>query len=171
MLNRNFANMVSAFGSSADFAKIKDINNTEQNALPSVVFTGLRSPVAKKISEMDYNTSTFTIGSGNSDETFESNALTTPIDETSFRIVSATLTKLYSNYEDTKSIITQLWEYTGSTPITINEIGLIVEQNGNIHIMLDRTVLDTPITVNSGDTFTIALTIGGKATVTVNKAA
>jgi len=122
-----------------------------------------------------YNGLFFSIGSGITSATIDDYALASNIDLTNFNIITGTNTLTTTDYNDTKRVMSQTWNYSGSTQIEINEIGLFyywyagtVSPFSNLELMLDRTVLDSPIIVNNGDTFTIALTIGGKATVTIN---
>jgi hypothetical protein len=55
------------------------------------------------------------------------------------------------------------FEYTGTSEITIKEIGLFMKVNSTANsksAMLAREVLDSPITVNNGDIFSVSMVIG-----------
>ena len=173
MLNRNFANimlgMLSINSTGYGDNSIPLVNKNGQNvttassAYAGKILNHIANSTAVKVGSV--TNSGFAIGSGTTAETFDDYALANPIDDTNFSVVAASRGK---NSSDQSVILQQIWQYNGTSEIQINEIGLFADCFGGIVAMFDRTVLDSPITVNNGDTFTIALTIGGKATVTVN---
>lgn len=165
MLNKNFLNAITgglAGNVVRDFIDTAGVthNTNTSNYLLSYI-GGLNT---NKIANLGNRQSTFTIGSGTTDATINDYSLTSPIDETNFTILSKNVTNA-----DGICGYSQVWQYTGTEEITINEIGFAYKTGTyGETVLLDHTILDSPITVNNGDTFIIALTIGGKATVTVN---
>lgn len=174
MLNKNFINIISSIVSNDSVAKVKQYNGTVENQY----ITGtnalalLRAFTTTKRSASSSRISGFTIGSGTTSATLNDYALETDIDETNFSIMSSNIIpSIDYNSTPSSATFTQVWKYNGETEITINEIAFWANYYWNSAsriFIIDRTVLDSPITVNNGDTFTIAMTIGGKATVTVN---
>lgn len=117
------------------------------------------------------NNATFVFGTDDTPATPDDYFINSRIDNNeAFSIISGGyICPADQAWNNQKCILSQIWQYTGNEPVTIKEIGYCVDNStAEYRIMYDRTVLDSPITVNNGDTFTIALTIGGKATVTVN---
>jgi hypothetical protein len=182
MLNRNFANVVVGALSSTQSTGVGDnqcpLTNTSGTSYTSEssslgpagkILYSISNIGTSFISVSNNYKSSFSIGSGETAESINDYALANPISETDFSIQTGSSTKISSN---SQRLLTQVWQYNGSSEITIKEVGLFVRvwrSSSEAEItMFDRTVLESPITVNNGDTFTIALTIGGKATVTVN---
>lgn len=162
MLNRNFANAVASTFNSMSTYKTTITNSRVSNSynLKSFFNNNLNTQKLDNLSSGYY---TFGFGTDDTPATFEDYCLLNRVDDNaSFSILSPNVTTDGNN-----TIISQVWSYSGSAEITINEIGLFGNNGGKV--MFDRTVLESPITVDSEhNTFTIALTIGGKATVTPN---
>ena len=194
MLNRNFANLISTQFKDSSFNNGRSIHlldltgeevtpywSSTSNSYPcNRFFWQIANIVTTKLSSLtsDVNTgrSTFTLGSGNTSESIEDYNLEFPIDETNFTILSNNRAFTADNYSNNSVTFSQVWTYAGESAIEIKEIGFVsnisINPGNNVSVpknfLFDRTVLDNPITVTNGDTFTISLTIGGKATVVVN---
>ncbi len=65
--------------------------------------------------------------------------------------------------DNPKVTFTETFLYSGESPMEIKEVGLFhkgTSSGGVYPIMVAREVLDNPITVNNGDTFTVSMIIG-----------
>ena len=105
------------------------------------------------------NWSKFRFGRGDTAPTIEDYSLSDMIDSTNFKLLSSSFTIIDKDIFCAKTQITASFQYTGSSDDVINEFGLLFENNGNLYLIA-REVLETPITVNNGDTFTVTMTIG-----------
>lgn len=106
----------------------------------------------------NYNSTIF-VGSGNTTPTREDYKLESIIEE-NLTVVSAN-----ENLTGNNIVLDKTFTYSGTQDITIAEIGLykktIVSSTGMYNtICFVREVLDTPITISNGDTFTVTMTIG-----------
>jgi len=187
MLNKNFLQIVtSSMKCAGNTYSPSQISNVKHKTIQGTVkvFSDIGGAMAMPAHKMSrscnfaavrsgslYRNATFAFGSGTTAPTLDDYVLETPIDDTNFTPINANI----QNPTDTVGmenacILSQIWRYDGTSEITINEIGWYAMwgDSGDNIVMLDRTVLDNPITVNNGDTFTIALTIGGKATAQLN---
>ena len=161
MLTNNF-NRIVAWAANAPNANVfKDINNEDWVAGSNFgsVFSNIFALSNKKISDTSDYYSTFSIGSGETAVTANDYKLDMPIDETDF-----TITSNNRSYSGSSVILTQVWTYSGNSEVTIKEIGLFTKtmnsQGTKKPCLFAREVLDSPITVNNGDTFTVSMVIG-----------
>ena len=164
MLNNNFATYL-LYAMSNVSMPMTDWDGTTANKSGSILY--LYGNFGKyNFDNLASGNTCFVFGTGGNAASLTDHQLTSRVDGNGdFTQVSA---RKESQASTRKLIFTSVWEYTGSDTITINEIGLVNNNSGS-KIMFDRTVLKTPITVDSEhNTFTIALTIGGKATAKVN---
>jgi hypothetical protein len=164
MLNNNFAAYV-LYTTSATAMSTTDWNGTTANRSGTLGY--LYGNFGKyNFDNLASGSTCFVFGTGENSASLTDHQLTSRVDGNGdFTQVSA---RKESQANTRKLIFTSVWEYTGSDPITIKEIGLVNNNSGN-KIMVDRTVLESPITVDSEHTtFTISLTIGGRATAQLN---
>lgn len=118
----------------------------------------------------------FSIGNGTKPESIDDCKLDSDINLTNFNILSGSNMFLGTDFDNTTRFLTQTWNYIGSVDIQITEIGLFhywydgtTNPFKNLELLLDRTLLPGEgITIHPNDTFTISLTLGGKATIIAN---
>ena len=101
------------------------------------------------------NTSKLMLGTGTTLPARTDYCLASPVNESLFSVSASS----QSQTADKKIALTQTYQYNGSGEISITEVGLVANVNG-VQFMLARTLLDNPITVNNGDTFTVSMAIG-----------
>lgn len=175
MINRNFANAVismmysNSSGASFSVNTIDDQKNVDSITQAGSFFYQVNNGITqnKKSSYNDSNFGCFTIGSGSRTPTFEDYMLEQPIDDTDFVVSNGGVTRNFGDYSNSNIILSQVWKYNGNSEITIGEIALTYRQSSSRIWIVDRSVID-PITVKHDDAFTIALTLGAKAVVTLN---
>ena len=129
--------------------------------------------VANKLSELEGSGSnsgkaTFALGTG-STVNVNDYTLDNLISDTDFRVDAASRINPANQGLNNKCILQQTITYNGSTPITINEIGLFFIAGNGSAILTAHTSKDeldgngnpifTPITVEQGDTFIVAMEI------------
>lgn len=102
------------------------------------------------------------LGSDNKEASKTDYALKSPIDESNFSYSNAVVSTASALGD--KKIYSVTVTYTGNGSITIGEIGLranVMNTNGSfIKFLCARQALDSPITVNNGDTFSVSMAIG-----------
>lgn len=102
------------------------------------------------------------VGTGTTTPTSTDYTLESPI-ESNLTHVSSACSKGYNSTTNKSSyVITRTFTYTGSSNITITEIGVF--HNGRdasnyYAFLLSRELLDTPLTVSPGETFTVTMTL------------
>jgi hypothetical protein len=135
-------------------------NNTSAYYLLGYIFSS-KFGLSNNLNDLEAGTNkeytVFGFGDGTADTEY---SLANMLDNSQFvnRGHSATIA---TNREN--DILTMSFEYTGTSEITIKEIGLFMKVNSTANsksAMLAREVLDSPITVKSGDTFTVSMVIG-----------
>lgn len=100
---------------------------------------------------------------GSNDETEQiSNNKITIIDDSQFSTVSSQAT---TDVRSGQILYTRTMTYNGVEPVEIKEVGFYFNSKGgssspSAMVLLAREVLDSPITVHNGDTFTVSMTIG-----------
>lgn len=100
--------------------------------------------------------STFIYGTGNTPVTADDYCLASPITiQSGYTNRSATITTDTMNFKITATMVV---EWSGAET-TISEIGMYYGFQ-DYGWLLAREVLDSPITVNNGDTFTVSMVIG-----------
>lgn len=165
MITRNLI-MASLNNISSGTPAYKDMNGNFEAGYQDYYVNGLKKFVAVKKSSLASQKSTFIIGSGDTAESVYDYTLANEIDDTDFTIDNASVTNPTganeTNWHDFKRTYTQTWTYNGTSEVTIKEIGLVnmFDWNGQHFCLNARQVLDSPITVNQGDTFTVSMTIG-----------
>ena len=92
-------------------------------------------------------------GGGDTPETADDNALADPIGAFEYNGSA--------NYNNGKYVVTATATYTGSDPITVKEIGIIVKQSGGQQFLVARKVVP-PRTVQPNETFTYSMTVNFK---------
>lgn len=107
-----------------------------------------------------YNTAAFALGTDDSKTTQDMYCLVNELsDYSGFSVVSHSRTMSASG----KVTYAQTLEYSGNSDITIKEVGYIqgvsFSSSNKSWCMFTREVI-SPITIKSGDTFTISMTIG-----------
>lgn len=158
MLVYNFTKGISASinsaSASANYNIIETNGTTASQSISNVLFTA----IGTKFSTSTYNSGTFgtylMIGSGDTAVTTSDTNLSTPLNEADFTRTAAT--KTFST--DGKIVLQTTFNWSGAET-EIKEIGLMVNWNAH-YALLAREVLDSPITVNNGDTFTVSMVIG-----------
>jgi hypothetical protein len=79
-------------------------------------------------------------------------------------LISATRINASNQGINNRCVLEQTYTYNGTSQITINEIGLMYKDNRVADeaymTLVAREVLDSPITVSNGDTFTVSMIIG-----------
>lgn len=172
MLNRNFSNLVCGVLRTGNIS-MKDTNGTITTVDVTNSYYKLESWFnnfeGKKLNEgRTGQTSRLSIGTGNTPANIDDYNIESSVTLADFSIISSSRVLGGTNNKNTVTL-TQVWQYNGTGSVDVNEIGLFAVSYGMTKdFILEHTVLDNPISVENGDTFTIALTIGGKATVTVN---
>jgi len=164
MLNNNFKNwLVEQLYQTQVTQKFKKIDGTETNTT-LYAFSSLFKANTAKINNITASGFTFALGSGTTPATKEDYFVETQIDnDEHFSIAAASIV---NNANQGKVICQQVWNYSNSEnptqEVTINEIGFCVcNGSGSQRYMMAREVLESPITVKDGDTFSVAITIGG----------
>jgi hypothetical protein len=156
--------MVSTIGQMA--TAITRLDGTTQNitfsgSSLSVYFT----PSSVKEGTLSSRAGTFIIGDSNTAFDKSQYNLISRIDDTDFLIIR--YSKSNTSLQSTVAI-QQVWQYNGADladgeEIVIREVGYVCFENaGGSKFMVNREVLDTPITVkHNGDAFTLEMAIGG----------
>lgn len=168
MFTKNFTRIVvgqmPAFSGYNLSLKIRDgstyvaYNNTGINP------ASITNIVASKLSSLEGNASnsgkaTFALGSGTNTD-IDKHTLGNLISDTDFTLNSASRTNPASQGLKNKCILSQTITYNGNTEITISEIGLFAIMGNGSACLVAYELLDSPITVNQDDTFTVSMIIG-----------
>lgn len=176
MINNNYKGiMLYAPYNDANYPRVKKLNGTI--AQPSSSVSNLKTFLTLKYSDFLSSSNggcTFALGTSDTPATAndivfatdptqpvsESN-VSTLIDYTNVSITSAQITRNTSVY-DGNLVYIQTYSYNGGSPLTIREVGLIMHGSYDVggEFFIAREVLDSPITVNNGDTFTVSMVIG-----------
>jgi len=106
--------------------------------------------------------STFAFGSGDTPANANDYDLASYINDSNFTIIAHSATNSNSQGVDNVLLLSQTLRYGGNSELTIKEFGLFVKMHYTAvpTVMIAREVLDSPITVNNGDTFTVSMAIG-----------
>ena len=106
----------------------------------------------------------FVLGSGSTSATSADYFVETPIDETNLTLASVSSTYINLGTVNARRNLSATYTYAGTSALTINEVGLIFKGVEGPYddsvFLIAREVLDSPITVNQGDTFTVSMVIG-----------
>lgn len=148
-----------------EFYKI-DKPTTSDGAIITRILSGLSGKATSK--DLEYLTNTtgqgvfFRVGTGKSAETVDDYKLDTDVSE-NFELIGISNDTI--NYG---RAFTCLFKNISNTDITINEIGLFMKMygkdypqyfNNSVCCLLARTVLETPITIKSGETQALNYTL------------
>ena len=164
MLNNNFKNwLVGQLNQSIVAQTLIKIDGTTNSAVQPQFLSVFKAKTAK-INNLSSYGFTFALGSGTTPATKNDYFVETQIDnDEHFSIAAASIV---NNANQGKVICQQVWNYSNpenpTEEVTINEIGFCVcFDTAALRFMMARDVLESPITVKDGDTFSVAMTIGG----------
>ena len=176
MLTNNFKQlMIGKFGYSGTAREVRVINRegvakSVQNSedLYGILTTRFGK---QKLSQLEgyaeVNSTTLAFGSGTTEVTKDDIALADMIADADFTIQNQSSTNTANNTDTLgQQILEMTFQYSGTDTKTINEVGLFYRRGTpNVWtayplIMFAREVLEQPITINSGDTFTVSMTLG-----------
>lgn len=148
-----------------EFYKI-DKPTTSDGAIMTRILSGLSGQATSK--DLEYLTNTtgqgvfFRVGTGKSVETVDDYKLDTDVSE-NFELIGMSNDTI--NYG---RVFTYLFKNISNTDIIINEVGLFMKMygkdqpqyfNNSVCCLLARTVLETPITIKSGETQVLNYTL------------
>ena len=99
------------------------------------------------------------LGTGSTAPSRDDINLVAPVTDSDFTVSASSKTLS----ADQKTILNQTYQYNGVNEVVIAELGLIASVNYlgvGQPILMARVVLDSPVSVNNGDIFTVSMTIG-----------
>ena len=112
-----------------------------------------------------FSTGAFILGEGGGDASKSDINLTTPLDMSDFTAGTMQISPTTVGGV-VKSVFQNYYTFTGNSETTIHEVGLTLTTSWSgsgpdtATVLFAHEVLDSPITVNNGDTFTVSMTIG-----------
>lgn len=176
MLTNNFKQLlIGKIGYSGTAQEIRVINRNGDNKsiqssedLYGILVTRFgKSKLSQLEGYQEVNSTTLAFGSGDTEVTKNDISLAEMIVDTDFVIKSQSSTNTANNTDVLgQQILGMTFQYNGADAQTIKEVGLFYRRGTpNVFaqyplIMFAREVLEQPITVNNGDTFTVSMTIG-----------
>ena len=166
--------ILQSWGTPAETLTYKNINGTDKTLTTNVGYDRLRS-ICQVDSSNSINSCTGTgtsgqgyvtqqvnliCGSGNTAATESDYYLETPL---SLTYVGTNITVLKNNNVPVGRNLQKIWSNNTGSPVTVSEVGALIRTSsstsgGNI-VMIERTVLENPVTLANGDTITVSLKI------------
>lgn len=166
MLTKNYRRLVNqmALSVSGGQAQVKSITDTSYTVTGSVIYTFLGSNFAAYTKANLLNTtgngSTFVFGTSDQAESADDLYLVAECDDTLFTRDSATKTIINSSL-DNNITLSQNVTYNGTDPVEIKEVAILCSTtNSTTGFIWCRQVLEAPISLTQGQSFTFALKIG-----------
>lgn len=166
MLTKNFSNIIVAASQSVStHPNFTDREGVASSAMDAYQYFGNSKCIGvlqnKTLSQLEASTSpghsVFGFGSGDT-EVSPTDITITFIDDSDIVINSVS-----QSTANNRILLTADYSYNGSGAITISEIGYFMKIStvaNSKAALIAREVLNTPMTINSGDTFQVSMIIG-----------
>lgn len=159
MLTNNLAKAFCAYSKNASISSVNYNAVNYQGNTVSVNCGILGVNFANKFSAAratsGNNNSCFMLGTGDTPASVNDYSLAATIEESKFTRSTASV----SIQSNGALLFTQAFIWN-DVETEIKEVGIMFEWQGHDSVLIAREVLDSPITVNNGDTFTVSMTIG-----------